>query len=163
MEKAPDELFAATVLSNWELALKRITAIFDRCTDADLTRPVAPGRNRVIYLLGHLVAVHDNMVPLLGLGDRRYPQLDEPFIHHPDDAETTLPTPSELRRHWAAVNTFLTERLREWKPEEWLQKHTAVSAEDFAKEPHRNRLNVVLSRTGHVSYHAGQLALLKLQ
>jgi DinB superfamily len=163
MEKAPDELFAATVLSNWELALKRITAIFDRCTDADLTRPVAPGRNRVIYLLGHLVAVHDQMVPLLGLGERRYPQLDELFIHHPDNAESTLPTPSELRRHWMAINTFLTERLGEWKPEEWLQKHTAVTAEDFAKEPHRNRLNVVLSRTGHVSYHAGQLALLKLQ
>jgi len=162
MEKAPDELFVATVLSNWELALKRINALFDRHTDADLLKPIAPGKNRVIYLLGHLVAIHDNMVPLLGLGDKRYPELDAPFIHNPDSPETKLPPPAELRQQWKAINTYLTDRLREWKPEEWLQKHTAVSAEDFAKEPHRNRLNIVLSRTGHVSYHAGQLALLKL-
>ena|ERR1700683_5273561 len=162
MEKAPNELFAATVLFNWELALKRITALFDRFSDADMQKPIAPGKNRVIYLLGHLVAIHDNMVPLLSLGDKRHPELDAPFIHNPDDPETELPPPSELRQQWKEINTFLTERLREWKPEEWLQKHTAVSAEDFAKEPHRNRLNLVLSRTGHVSYHAGQLALLKL-
>jgi hypothetical protein len=162
MEKAPNELFAATVLANWELALKRINALFDRATDTDLLKPIAPGKNRVIYLLGHLVAIHDNMVPLLGLGDKRYPELDAPFIHNPDNSETKLPSPAELRQQWKAINTFLTERLQEWKPEEWLQKHTAVSAEDFAKEPHRNRLNIVLSRTGHVSYHAGQLALLKL-
>ena len=162
MEKAPDELFAATVLSNWELALKRITAIFDRHTDADLVRPIAPGKNRVIYLLGHLVAVHDNMVPLLGLGERHYPELDALFLHNPDNPEAKLPPPSELRADWTAINAFLTKRLKEWKPEEWLQKHTAVTDEDFAKEPHRNRLNVVLNRTGHVSYHTGQLALLKL-
>jgi hypothetical protein len=162
MEKAPNELFAATVLANWELALKRINALFERATDADLLKPIAPGKNRVIYLLGHLVAIHDNMVPLLGLGDKRYPELDAPFIHNPDNPETKLPSPAELRQQWKAINTFLTEQLQGWKPEEWLQKHTAVSAEDFAKEPHRNRLNIVLSRTGHVSYHAGQLALLKL-
>ena len=162
MEKAPNELFAATVLSNWELALKRINVLFDRHADADLVRPIAPGKNRVIYILGHLLAIHDNMVPLLGLGEKRYPELDELFIHNPDNPEAKLPSPSELRANWTTINKFLTERLREWKPEEWLQKHTAVSAEDFAKEPHRNRLNVVLSRTGHVSYHAGQLALLKL-
>jgi DinB superfamily len=162
MEKAPNELFVATVLSNWELVLRRINALFDRHADTDLTKSIAPGKNRVIYILGHLVAIHDNMIPLLGLGERRYPQLDELFIHNPDNPDAKLPPPSELRSSWAAINSFLTERLREWKPEEWLQKHTAVSAEDFAKEPHRNRLNVILSRTGHVSYHAGQLALLKL-
>jgi hypothetical protein len=162
MEKAPNELFVSTVLSNWELALKRINVLFDRYTDTDLEKSIAPGRNRVIYILGHLVAVHDNMVPLLGLGERRYPQLDELFLHNPDNPQAKLPPPSELRSNWTAINSFLTERLRSWTPEEWLQQHTAVSVEDFAKEPHRNRLNVVLSRTGHVSYHAGQLALLKL-
>jgi len=162
MEKAPNELFVTTVLSNWELALTRISARFDRHTDADLLRPVAPGKNRVIYLLGHLIAVHDSMIPLLGLGDRHYPLFDALFIHNPDNAEAVFPPAGELRQHWVSVNAFLTARFREWKPEEWLQRHTAVSAEDFAKEPHRNRLNVILSRTGHVSYHTGQLALLKL-
>ncbi|HLX66254.1 MAG TPA: DinB family protein, partial [Puia sp.] len=103
MEKAPDELFAATVLSNWELAIKRINALFDRHTDADLLKPIAPGKNRVIYLLGHLVAIHDNMVPLLGLGDKRYPDLDAPFIHNPDNPETKLPSAATLRQQWKEI------------------------------------------------------------
>jgi hypothetical protein len=36
-----------------------------------------------------------------------------------------------------------------------------VSPEDFAKEPHRNRLNVLISRTNHMANHIGQLLLLK--
>jgi hypothetical protein len=161
MEKDQQDLFVTTVLFNWELTLKRISAAFDRNSDEELLRPIAPGKNRAIYLLGHLVAVHDGMLPLLGFGDRHYPQLEAVFITNPDNAGTELPPVQELRDSWTAINTLLTERLRGLKPEEWLQKHTAVSEEDFAKEPHRNRLNIVLSRTGHVSYHLGQLALLK--
>ena len=41
--------------------------------------------------------------------------------------------------------------------EEWLKKHEAVSAQDFAKEPLRNRLSVLLSRTAHVQFHTGQI------
>jgi len=36
----------------------------------------------------------------------------------------------------------------------------AVSDEDFSKEPHRNKLNVIINRTNHMSYHLGQLILL---
>jgi hypothetical protein len=36
-----------------------------------------------------------------------------------------------------------------------------VSEEDFAKDPTRNRLAVVLSRTVHVSFHTGQAVLAK--
>jgi hypothetical protein len=162
MEKALNDLFVTTVLQNWELALKRISAVFDRHSDAELLRPVAPGKNRVIYLLGHLIAVNDRMLPLLGLGERHYAQLDDVFLSNPDNPDAAMPLVQELRSGWTSINTLITDRLREWEPEEWLQKHTAVSDEDFVREPHRNRLNVVLSRTGHVSYHAGQLALLKL-
>ena len=42
-----------------------------------------------------------------------------------------------------------------------LKKHTAVSDEDFSKEPTRNRLAVFLSRTNHASFHTGQIALTK--
>ena len=34
-----------------------------------------------------------------------------------------------------------------------------VSDEDFAREPHRNKLNVLISQTNHLSYHPGQLSL----
>jgi len=42
-----------------------------------------------------------------------------------------------------------------------LHKHTSVSEEDFAKEPHRNRLNVLTTRTTHLASHYGQLIFLK--
>jgi len=44
-------------------------------------------------------------------------------------------------------------------PEEWLKKHNAVSDEDFAKEPLRNRLSVLETRTTHAGFHAGQIRL----
>ena len=53
----------------------------------------------------------------------------------------------------------ITEALERFTPEEWLKKHPAGSDEDFAKDPDRNRLAVVLSRTNHMSYHLGQIML----
>jgi hypothetical protein len=161
MDKNQQDLFITTVLSNWELAVKRASKIFDGYSDEELLQPIAAGKNRVVYLLGHLTAVHDRMLPLLGLGERQYPQLDDLFISNPDNAATALPPIQELRSHWTAISALLMEKLGAWTPGEWLERHTAVSAEDFAKEPHRNKLNIVLNRTGHLSYHLGQLALLK--
>src|SRR5579872_6989126 len=160
MDKKHQDLFIRTVLANWNLAIGRITSVFDRQSDADLLQPIAPGKNRVVYLLGHLTAVHDRMLPLLGFGERRFPHLDELFITNPDNPQAAIPAVAQLRGQWAAINQLLTEKLSALTPEEWLAKHESVSAADFEKEPHRNRLNVVLSRTGHVSYHHGQLALL---
>jgi hypothetical protein len=40
-----------------------------------------------------------------------------------------------------------------------LQKHSAVSEEDFLREPHRNRFTVLLGRTAHIAYHVGQAKL----
>jgi hypothetical protein len=154
-------LFLSTSLNTWELSLKRATGFFDTCTDADLLQPIVPGKNRVIYLLGHLAAVHDRMFPLLGLGERLYPHLDELFVTNPDNPAVSYPAIHELREAWSTVNNRLTETFRNWSPEEWLQKHTAVSDTDFAKEPHRNRLSVVLNRAGHVQYHLGQLVWFK--
>jgi len=148
-------------LNNWEQGVKRATAAFDHLSDGELFEEVAPGKNRVIYLLGHLAAVHDMMLPLLGLGERQYPFLDAAFITNADKAIPDLPKVEELRGYWKSVNEVLMEKFRALKPEEWLQKHTAVSDEDFVKEPRRNRFNVLLGRTGHLSYHLGQLVLLK--
>jgi hypothetical protein len=44
--------------------------------------------------------------------------------------------------------------------EDWLSRHTAVSEEDFAKEPHRNKLNILVSRTTHLAGHTGQMVYL---
>jgi hypothetical protein len=41
---------------------------------------------------------------------------------------------------------------------DWVQRHSAVSEEDFAKDASRNRFAVLRSRTNHLSYHLGQAA-----
>ena len=153
--------FVQSALLNWQQAISRATAFFDKCTDEELLQPIVPGKNRVIYLLGHLAAIHDRMLPLLNIGDRSYPHLDETFIANPDNPEASLPAAQELRKAWKETNEHITGVLRSWSPEEWLARHTAVSPEDFEKDPNRNKFTLVLSRARHVDYHMGQLVWFK--
>ncbi|HXB12636.1 MAG TPA: DinB family protein [Bacteroidia bacterium] len=155
------ETAVKVVLDMWNGRIKDANALIDGLTDEQLMTEVAPGRNRGIYLLGHLTAVHDRMLPLLDFEKQQYPQLDEAFLTKPDKAVAAIPSAQELRGYWKNANTKLTGHFNKLSPDEWFQKHTAVSAEDFAKEPHRNRLNVVLGRTNHMSSHLGQLVFLK--
>ncbi len=155
------ETAVKVVLDMWNGRIKDANALIDGLTDEQLMTEVAPGRNRGIYLLGHLTAVHDRMLPLLGFDKQQYPQLDEPFLTKPDKAVAEIPSAKELRAYWNNVNSKLTAHFSKLSTDEWFQKHTAVSAEDFAKEPHRNKLNVVLGRTNHMSSHVGQLVFLK--
>ena len=101
----------------------------------------------------------DRMFPLRGLGDRLHPELDEPYIANPDRVVADPLSATELRRVWSEVNNRLIAAFERFTLEDWLHKHTAVSDEDFAKDPGRNRLAVVLSRTNHMSYHLGQIML----
>ena len=155
------EVLMKCLLDNWNSNISRVDNLFDILTDEQLNQEVSPGRNRGIYILGHLAAVHSRMLPLLGVGEHIYPQLDEPFLAKPDKAVETLPSAQELRQYWKDVNGKLAAQFAAMTPDDWFQKHTSVSEEDFAKEPHRNRLNVLISRTNHLSYHFGQLIFLK--
>lgn len=148
-------------LDAWQGQLKSTDNLLNKLADEQLMQEIAPSRNRGIYLLGHLVAVHDMMLPLLILGDAQYPQLYPIFVQSPDRAVADLPPIKELRTQWAAVNEKLSAHFAGLTPDEWFSRHASVSPEDFAKEPHRNRLNVLLSRTNHLSYHRGQLVLLE--
>ena len=111
--------------------------------------------------MGHLIAVHDGLLPLLNVGSKLYPQLEEPFIKQPDKSGLEFPTVQELRTYWAEVHNALTLSFNLMNTDEWFQKHTAVSEEDFALNTSRNKLNVLLSRTTHLAYHFGQMAFLK--
>ena len=155
-----EDLFVRMALQAWETYIKRTNSFFDGLTDEQLFREIAPGKNRAIYLLGHLTAIHDLMLPLLGLGNRQYPQLDDIFIANADRIKDPLPA-KELRTYWTAANEQLSHHFSKLTADEWFQKHTLVSAEDFAKEPHRNKLNVLINRTNHLAYHLGQLMLIK--
>ncbi|MBI3235960.1 MAG: DinB family protein, partial [Bacteroidetes bacterium] len=116
---------------------------------------------RGIYILGHLIAVHDDMIILLNLGEKLYPELHMPFIESADNTTTDIPSVNELRLYWNKMNETLAQRFESLQPEQWFERHQAVSAEDFASEPHRNKLNIIITRTTHLSYHTGQLTLLK--
>ena len=148
-------------VDNWNANLSRTRALFNTLSDEELQREVSPGRNTGTYLLGHLTAVHDRMLPLLGLGEQKYPHLDDIFITSPDKSGKTKPTIAELRGQWDDVNNALTTAFSNMQPAEWLEKHTSVSDEDFAKDPQRNRLNVLATRTTHLASHYGQLIFLK--
>ncbi|MDB5281764.1 MAG: hypothetical protein JWO06_839 [Bacteroidota bacterium] len=156
-----NELFVKMVLNEWNFRLQQADKLFTMLSDEQLQGEVSPGRNRGIYLLGHLVAVHDRMIALLGLGERQYAKLDDAFIENPDKAVAALPTVAELRTNWTKVNSTLAGYFSSMTADDWFKKHTSVSEEDFAKEPHRNRINVLISRSNHLSYHLGQMALLK--
>lgn len=149
------------VFDRWYALIKNFDASLNAFTDEQLLQEIAPGKNRGIYLLGHLIAVHDDMLILLDLGDKLYPELNEPFIKSPDKTVSEIPSAKELRAYWSKQNEVITQRFDSIQPDEWFQKHTAVSAEDFAKEPHRNKLNIIITRTSHLAYHHGQFVLLK--
>jgi hypothetical protein len=149
------------VLDLWNGRIKEAKSLLDGLTDEQLEKEIAPGKNRGIYLLGHLVAVHDRMIPLLNFGESQYPQLSEPFLFKADKAVAEIPSVRQLREYWTATNSILSKHFNELSADGWFEKHTSVSAEDFEKEPHRNKLNVVMGRTTHLAYHLGQLALLK--
>ncbi len=154
-----EEIYAAVAVSSWKQIIERLDKMFASVRDEDLNQQIAPGRNRLYYLLGHLTAVHDRMLPLLGLGERLHPELDAPFLDSPDNASVNAVPAATLRGAWKEVNGKLTAAFESLKPAQWLERHTSVSEQDFAKEPLRNRLAVLMSRTNHASFHAGQIRL----
>ena len=155
------ETFIKMIFDRWNASVKNFDTLLNSLTDETLQKEIAPGKNRGIYLLGHLIAVHDDMLILLDLGEKLYPELNEPFLKSPDKTIVQIPTVSELRIFWAKQCEVLKQKFDNLKPAEWFEKHTAVTVEDFAKEPHRNKLNIIVTRTSHLQYHAGQFQLLK--
>src|ERR1700740_2372073 len=99
-----EEILGVTALNAWKLAINRFGQTLSELSDEQLQQQVAPGRNRVFYLLGHLTAMHDRMFPLLGIGDRLHPELDEPYIENPDRVLGDPLSATERRRAWAEVH-----------------------------------------------------------
>jgi uncharacterized damage-inducible protein DinB len=156
-----NEIFGMTALNSWKLVISRFDKALGDSTDEQLQQQIAPGKNRVFYILGHLTAIHDRMFPLLGLGERLHPELDDTYVANPDRMLADPLSATELRRAWSEVNNKLTTAFERFTLEDWLQKHAAVSDEEFVKDPTRNRLAILMSRTNHASYHSGQAVLAK--
>jgi hypothetical protein len=154
-----EALYTDTALHAWKLIIARLDQMFSSMNDEELLREVAPGRNRVFYLMGHLTAVHDRLLPMLGLGERLHPGVDDHVLTNADRVTADRVAPEAVRLAWSEVNAQLTAAMAALPPEEWLKKHHAVSDEDFAKNPLRNRLSVLQTRTTNAGFHAGQIRL----
>jgi hypothetical protein len=151
--------YTALGLKVWKAQVDQADKLFGTLSSEQVLQEIAPGRNRLLYLWGHLTAIHDAMLPLLGLGKRLYPEFDVAFVLNPDKSQTVTPSDEEVRRAWITVNGELSKGFEKMQQSDWPQRHSAVSEEEFAKDPSRNRFSVLLGRTNHLAYHLGQAVL----
>jgi len=147
-----------SALRGWKSNIEQADKVFGGLSPAQLEQEVAPGKNRLIYLWGHLAAVNDRLLPLLGIGERLHPEFDDMFISNPDNS-VLIVSEETLKTAWQEINQKLWEGIAKFSASDWAERHTAVSEQDFEREPHRNRFAVLLGRTAHLAYHVGQAAL----
>jgi uncharacterized damage-inducible protein DinB len=155
------EIFVGMAIKAWDIQIGRADKFFNSLDDQAFSKEIAPGKNTIAYLLGHLIAVNDGMITLFSLGSRSFGHLDDAFVKNPDRSGLPVPDVAELRKAWKESNEQLSSFFARMKPEEWFARHTSMTDEDLIKEPTRNKLSVLLNRTNHVAYHLGQLALVK--
>jgi len=148
-----------SALRAWKSNVERAEKLFGALSPEQLEQEVAPGKNRLIYLWGHLAATNDRLLPLLGIGERLHPEFDGMFISNPDKSVQITVSKESLKAAWQEINQKLWDGLVNFSASDWAQRHHAVSKEDFEREPHRNRFTVLLGRTAHLAYHLGQATL----
>ena len=132
----------------------------DSITPENFDKPVVANGNSPSWILGHLVDTDDKLIELFGIGKRLIPELDKVYHHERGSNQSGHLTKAELAEKWKAITAVLDAAFKSWSESEWLGRHTAVTEEDFKKEPQRNKLNVMLSRVSHKASHLGQIALL---
>ena len=79
-------------LKTWNTQIDRADKLFAGLSSEEVLREIAPGRNRLLYVWGHLTAAHDAMLPLLSLGERLHPEFDVAFISNPDKSQADIPS-----------------------------------------------------------------------
>ena len=72
-----DKSLVDSGLRGWKSNIDSADKLFSSLSPEQLEKEVAPGKNRLIYLWGHLTAVNDALLPLLGIGARLHPEFDE--------------------------------------------------------------------------------------
>lgn len=102
------DLITVTIALNaWHDRVARVQQLLTTLSDEQLLREIAPGKNRGIYLVGHLVAYHDALCTILDLGTRLHPELDSAFLQTPDKSGQPMPSLAELKQYWAEVHERL--------------------------------------------------------
>lgn len=160
MTKQADELIVKMALNLWKSGNEKVDKIFNSISDEQYNASITQGSNTAAWILCHIAFVNDSLFTVLGLGKPIYPRLTE-IAMAKDSPQHKVISKDELRHIWTTINSRLLHAFEGIPASEWFNRHTSVSEEDFKKEPHRNKLNVLLNRTNHQAHHAGQLALIK--
>src|SRR5438045_323389 len=100
----PEQSVVATAVQSWTINEAGADKLVSALSESEPLQEVAPGKNRVIYLWGHLIAGHHAIAPLMGLGERRHPELDAIFLEAADKAIPVLPSRAELKKPWDEVH-----------------------------------------------------------
>jgi len=160
MNQYKNELLKRIALQHWAATNLKIERAIESISEARYSAELAPGRSTPAWIFCHLLQVNDNMFPILGFGANLYPELHD-VMNSKEIAPHTAFELDELRQMWIHIGSKLLEHFNGMTGDQWLEKHSNISEDDFKKEPHRNKVNVVLHRLIHMSHHAGQLALIK--
>src|SRR6476620_661099 len=91
-------LFIKMVVAEWGKQNNNFNKFLSSVTGEQLSKEIAPGKNTGIYLVGHLIAISDAMLPLLAFGEKLFPHLETVFIENPDKSGLEMPTVVELRK-----------------------------------------------------------------
>src|SRR3984893_5462848 len=120
-----EELYLAVALNGWKGNIERADKMFSGLSDQEVLKEIAPGKNRLIYIWGHLTAIHDAMLPLLGVGERLHPEFDVAFVSNPDKSQAAIPSHEHVRQAWETVNGELSKGFEKMSQPDWLQRHAA--------------------------------------
>lgn len=134
----------------WLLQNRKISDLVNRLSDDDLKKDVVSGRNSGLYLLGHLIATNDILMPLFEFGEKMYPEYEKIFLCTPDKCAQKFPPTEMVRLHWFTLNEKLRIRFGAMEQKEWI----------FESKGADERLKIMLSVVNHQCYHLGQLAFL---
>lgn len=149
-ERFEGKVESQLIFHAWLLQNRKISDLINRLSDDDLRKDVVTGRNSGLYLLGHLIASNDMLMPLFGFGGKMYPEYEKIFLCTPDKCSQKFPPTDLVRKHWFALNEELRGRFAAMEEKEWICQ----------SEQETERLKIMLNVVNHQCYHLGQLAFL---
>src|SRR2546426_7713520 len=126
-------------LKAWKTQIDRADRLFGTLSSEEVLGEIAPGRNRLLYLWGHLTAIHDAMLPLLGQRERLHPEFDVAFVSNPDKSQAAIPSHEQVRQAWKTVNGELSKGFEKMSWYDGAKRHSAGSDEHSARDASRRR------------------------
>ena len=134
----------------WLLQNRKISDLIHKLNEEDLKKDVALGRNSGLYLLGHLIASNDLLMPLFDFGEKLYPEYEKIFLCCPDKYAQNFPPVKEVKSHWFSLNEHLVLKFASINEKQWIMED----------EKSFHQLKTMLTIVNHQCYHLGQLNFL---